>query len=566
MKSMKTVVAAFLAAVMVISLAACGGGSTAPAASAEETTTKGGSIFETTAPAETESGAEGEGEEAPAPDGKFDPVQAEIPAGKGATKIVTTAVQDPGGFDIFASTAFNNQYGLYESLITKGYNGYEPGIIREYTIADDGMSMEFTIDDNIFTTDGYQITAADVIWCIEKHLSGYSKSNAAIFDVSTSKVIDDTHGVLGFAMKFYPFMLNNMWHLNITSQAGYEASGDGYFYTAAGSSGPYKIESYEQGVEIVLVKNENYRGVYRTQNVDKIVIKIVPEASQRLLMLENGEIDILVDPSASDIEYIQTLDGIEYKNELSPLSYYMAFNAVQEGPLQNQKVRQAICYALDNEVICQSAYKGLREPACSAIRPDVQEWSEDVRKAAETNIYSFNLDKAKELMKEAGYEDGFEVTLIFSTNEVGQDLMAQVIQGMLSQINVTVDIQPYDKTTFKTMSSGTTDWDLLIDKCKLQDSVLFPWNDKSNANRQSIGGWYDEEFQKLLDEAIYTIDPETTLKMNAIYEDLAYHYHLTWNTVQFAYRTGIIGFETTGDNQLAPGDWIYDYDSEWLYD
>ena len=565
MKRVKTILATILAAVMVLSLAACGSSSSndSTTANSGETTSKDGSIFETTTASES-GDSDSESEDS---SGKFDPVQAEIPSDKGEATIVTTAVSDPGGFDIFASTAFNNEYAVYESLITKGYNGYEPGIISEYTIADDGMSMEFTIDDDIYTVDGNHITASDVIWSIEMHQSGYSSSNAAIFDVSTSKVIDDTHGVLGFAKKFYPFMLNNMWHLNVTSQAGYEASGDGYFYTAAGSSGAYKVESYEEGVEVVLVKNENYRGGYRTQNVDKIIVKIVPEASQRLLMLENGEIDVLVSPSTSDIEYVNGLDGIEYLNELSPMSYYMAFNAVEEGPLQDKNVRQAICYALDNEVICESAYKGYREAALSAVRPDVQEWSEDIEKDAETNIYSFDLEKAKELMKEAGYEDGFSLTLIYSTNEVGQDLMAQVIQGMLSQINVTVELQPYDKTTFKTMSAGTTGYDILLDKCKLQESVLFPWNDKSNQNRQSIGGWYDEEFQNLLDEALYTLDVDTILKMNDIYNDLAYQYHITWNTSQMFYRTGITGFETTGDNQLAPGDWNYDYDAcDWLFD
>lgn len=487
---------------------------------------------------------------------------------RGESTIVTCLTGDPGGFDIFASTAMNAEYGVYEALLTKGYSGYEPGIISEYEIADDGMSMTIKIDDDIYTTDGYHITIADILWCLAKHQDGgYNASNAAIFDLEKSYAIDDYNGVLAFVQEFYPFMLNNFWHLNITSQEGYEKSEDHYYYTAAGSTGPYKVVSYQEGVEVVLTKNENYRGGYGAQNVDNIIVKIVAEASQRLLMLESGELDVIIAPNTNDMEYISTLEGIETVNEFSNMQYYMAFNAVQESPLQNQKVRQAICYAIDNELLCQSVYKGLRSPAISVINPIVQEWSDQVAVDAESNIYHYDLEKAKELMKEAGYENGFTVQLAWASTEAGQDLMAQVIQGMLSKINITVELQAYDKTSFKTLTKGTNGWDMILDKCKLQDSVLFPWNDKSNQKRQSVGGWYNEEFQTLLEEALYTLDMDTTLRMTEIYNDLAYHYHLTYNTAQFGYREGILDFRTRGDNQLSPGDWTYDYDAcDWLFD
>lgn len=494
------------------------------------------------------------------------PSQAEIEA-KGETTIVTTAIADPGGFDIFQSTAMNNEYGIYEGLMTRTYDGYGPGIISEYEIAEDGMSMDFTIDDDIFTVDGHQIKVEDVLWCIEMHQGSNQSSNAAIFDIANSKVVDDTHGVLAFSQKFYPFMLNNFWHLNVTSKEGYESSEDHYYHTAAGSSGPYKVVGYDEGVEVRLTKNENYRGGYGTQNVDNIIVKIVPEASQRLIMLESGEIDVMVSPNATDADYIQGLDGIEFANERSSMSYYVAFNAVQESPLLNNDVRKAICYAMNNEDIVSAAYKGLRFPAISAVAPQVQEYSEAIVEASKTNIYSYNLDKAKELMKQAGYENGFSITLSYDTSQFGMDVMSQVIQGELKDINIDVTLVPCDGPTLKSLSKGTDGWDMLMDRCKLQDSVLFPWNDKSNQNRQSIGGWYDEEFQKLLEEQLYELDPEVILHMNDIYEDLAWHYHLCYNTAQFAYRTGILDFRTRGDNQLSPGDWTYDYENaDWLYD
>ena len=554
-KNISRIFGLLLVLILAFGLAACSGNTNN--ANTNTNTGTGGSVNPGTAPSGT--GAE------KSPGGA--PSQQEENSSRGETTIVTTAIADPGGFDIFASQAMNNEYGIYEALLTKGYDGYEPGIISEYEISDDGMYCTFHIDDDIYTVDGHHITASDVLWSVEMHQTSYSASNAAIFDMETSYVIDDTTGVLGFVQEFYPFMLNNFWHLNVTSQEGYENSGDHYYYTAAGSTGPYKVVSYSEGVEVVLAKNENYRGGYGTQNVDNIIVKIVTEASQRLLMLETGEIDVIVSPSTSDIDYIGSLDGINVANELSSMQYYMAFNAVQDTPLLDKNVRQAICYAIDNELLCQSVYKGLRQHAISVINPAVQEWSDQVAVDAQTNIYSYNLDKAKELMAEAGYENGFTVGLAYSTAEDGQDLMAQVIQGMLNNINITVEIQPFDRTSFKTLTQGNSGWDMILDKCKLQDSVLFPWNDKSNQHRQSIGGWYDEEFQTLLDRALYTLDMNDTLRMTEIYNDLAWHYHLTYNTAQFGYRDGIQDFRTRGDNQLSPGDWTYDYDNcDWLYD
>lgn len=550
-KNMKKLIALFmLLALTVASLAACGGGSSPsnePAGNESNAQTPASADNAVTKSTEA-------------------PTQAEIEA-KGETTIVTTAIADPSGFDIFVSTAMNNEYGIYEGLLTRTYDGYGPGIISEYEVADDGMSMNFTIDDDIFTVDGYQVKVDDVLWCIEQHQQGNQSSNAAIFDIANSKAIDDTHGVLAFTQKFYPFMLNNFWHLNITSREGYENASDHYYYTAEGGTGPYKVVGYDEGVEVRLTKNENYRGGYGTQNVDNIIVKIVPEASQRLIMLENGEIDVMVSPNATDADYIQSLDGIEFANERSSMSYYVAFNAVQDTPLLNKDVRHAICYAMDNTAIVNAAYKGLRFPAISAVAPQVQEYSEAIEEAAKTNIYSYDVEKAKQLLKDAGYENGFTITLAYDTSQFGMDTMSQVIQGELSEIGITVELVPCDGPTLKSLSKGTDGWDMLMDRCKLQDSVLFPWNDKSNQNRQSIGGWYDEEFQTLLEEQLYELDPEVILHMNDIYEDLAWHYHLCYNTAQFAYRKGILDFRTRGDNQLSPGDWSYDYENaDWLYD
>lgn len=547
---------------MMISLAACGGSSNgttaaAPGETAAETTSAKSAVD--LAKEDQETAAE-------AVDGSPNaPVQQEAPDQE--STIITCAVSDPGGFDPFIGAGYGTEYGVYETLLYYGYDGVEPGVIKSYELLDDHSGINVEIYDNVYTAGGYNITMEDVLWSIEKQAdNGFNMGRALNWDPAGSTIEDDYHGFLKFGKDYNIFITDTLCHLTVTSKEQYEKEGDGYYLNGMGGTGPYMIDSYKEGVEVRLKKNPYYESGYRTQNVDNIIVKIVPEASQRLLMLESGEIDVLVTPSTNDISYIQGLSGIEFQNEFSPLESILCFN-VTNPALADKRVRQAFCLALDVETICESVFNGLKSAAVSVATPRVREWTDDAYETSKENVYHYDLEKAKELLKEAGYENGLELTFVWSTRDATSEQLATVMQGQLLQAGIKLTLEPYDNSSFKALSNGLEGWDVCLDIYKESISVLWGWNDKLNQKNAVIGGWQNDEFQAMLDDALVTFDEDEVNKMIEIFNEEVPHYGLTYNTNQFAYRTGIKDFRTCGDNFMFPGDWTYDYDAcDWLFD
>lgn len=491
---------------------------------------------------------------------------------KGESTITMAIVNDVGGFNPFVSAAFTDDIGVYMPLLWYAYgSGYEPAAISEYEVAEDGMSMTMHISENIYTAEGVQVKAEDVLWCLKSHADGFNASwiTKANFDLDNARVVDEFTIEMALSTRFQPFFLDAFPHIPITSKSAFEASEDSFYYSASGATGPYKVVSYDEGVEVRLTKNEHYAGGYRTTNVDNIVLKVVSESAQRLIMLESGEADVILEPNTNDISYIKTLDGVTLGSGYSGLFLYLAFNVEADTPLKDPRVRQAIAYAIDNESMINSIFGDLRTPAISVISPTAQEWElPEVTEDAKSNIYSYNIEKAKALLKEAGYENGFDIEISYNTGDNARESIAVVMQAMLAKVGINVTLQSYDKTTFQTMVKGGNEgWELAIHATKEQDSVLFVYFEAYNQNTTSIGGWYNEEFQTILEDAVYTLDMEDTMKMTDIFNEECPAYAVCYNTSHYVYRNGVENFRANGSGKLFPGDWNYDYDTcEWLFD
>lgn len=457
-------------------------------------------------------------------------------------------------------------YGVYESLFCYGFDSdYVPEIIDTYELAEDGLSMSITIDDDISTANGYPVTTSDVVWSIEQVLAGNNARYASFIDLEKSEIIDDYNMVLAFNSRWIDFNYDSLCHIPVTSQEAYEASPDQFYSQGEGSTGAYKIESYEEGVEITLVKNENYRGSYHEQNVDKIVLKYIPETAQELIAYENGEIDFISNTDVNDLEYLQELEGTYVENAYENRSQMIIFNTVEEGsPVTDARVRKAISYAINNEEITEFVYNGWAYPAVSIVSPLVREWNDEWDDGYDNEYYAYDIDKAKELLAEAGYAEGFDLTFDYETFN---ESIALVIQEDLAQIGINVNLQAHEEAEYGTLTAVNEGWEMGITQYKVQDTVLFNFYNKVNEQKTNQGGWYDEDFQNLLAETFYTQDEDATQQLIETFEDADPQYNLLYMAFQYAYREGITR-KSVGSNLLFPGDWDYDAEltSDWLYD
>lgn len=224
-------------------------------------------------------------------------------------------------------------------------------------------------------------------------------------------------------------------------------------------TGPYKFSEYKRDHYIRYVKHEEYW--QSESDLKQIIFDITPDNSTRLAKLLTKECDVLGYPSASDVGFLRGRPEINMIESTSMNVSYWAFNT-EVAPFDDPKVRQALSYAVDRKAIIDAVYFGLAQPATSLLPPTSWAYSNT------SFVNDFDLEKAKELLDEAGYPDGFEMDIwampvqrVYNPN-AGK--MAEIIQQNLAELDIEVNIVTYDWGTFrKKLAAGE------------HDSVLIGW-------------------------------------------------------------------------------------------
>ncbi|WP_028401360.1 glutathione ABC transporter substrate-binding protein [Ectobacillus panaciterrae] len=196
-------------------------------------------------------------------------------------------------------------------------------------------------------------------------------------------------------------------------------------------TGPYVFDSWKSGEEIVLKKNPEYWG--KKPNIDKVVFKVVPEDATRIAMVETGEASITDQVPVTEIARIESSSTMKLYRTEGLAVEYVGFNVTKK-PFDNVKVRQAISHAIERKSIIKGVYNNVGKLANSAMSSKVFGYSENVKP------YNYDVNEAKKLLKEAGYENGLDLTLITSDRKERIN-MAEVIQSQLKGIGVNVKVQ-----------------------------------------------------------------------------------------------------------------------------
>jgi peptide/nickel transport system substrate-binding protein len=209
-------------------------------------------------------------------------------------------------------------------------------------------------------------------------------------------------------------------------------------------TGPFVFEAWKSGQEISLKKNENYWG--KKPNIDRVVFKVVPEDATRLAMIETGEAHINDQVPVTEIDRIEASDTMGLYRTEGLAVEYVGFNTKKK-PLDDVKVRKAISHAIEREAIIKGVYNNVGTLANVAMSPKVYGHSEDVKP------YDYDLNEAKNLLKEAGFENGLELTLLTSDRKERIN-MAEVIQSQLKGIGVNVEIQVMEYGAYIEMANN----------------------------------------------------------------------------------------------------------------
>ncbi|MDN3449611.1 ABC transporter substrate-binding protein [Planococcus sp. APC 3906] len=364
-----------------------------------------------------------------------------------------------------ANTTFRVIYMTYDRLVT--YDGTstepQPQLAESWEVSDDGKEYTFKLVENAKFHDGSPVTAEAVQYSFTRAIN-VGKSAAGIFskviDENSFEVIDDYTIKITLKEPFAPFVstLGTAFG-NIINPALEENHGDdlgeSFLSEEVMGSGPYMLDSWDRGETLVLKANPDYWGEAPT--METVNIRFITEASTARLMLEKGEID-MIDNTVISPEVLGQMEGTEGVEILEADGYqidYMPMNT-EKGALADVRVRQAIAHSINYDALLESVYLGKAERIVGAVPKGMFGFNSDAK------LYDYDLDKAKELLKEAGHESGLELEIAISEDNEVRSNTALLLQSDLEKVGVTLNIKTYAWPTFLDLvTTGKHDFGLV---------------------------------------------------------------------------------------------------------
>lgn len=330
-------------------------------------------------------------------------------------------------------------FQVYDTLIRQEPDdSLAPGLAESWQISEDGKEITFKLKDGVKFHNGDSLTAADVAYSVNRAIgSTYAQNVTSIME--SAEVVDDSNVKVilkeAYAPILYCFTNGNM---GIVSQKAVEAAGEDYARNPVGT-GPYKFVEWKSGEKIVLERFEDYfRGPAPIKN---LTFMIMSDKNTAAIALEKGEVDVLYDPDMNDIENLKNTESIQYlQRPLSNNFYFIAFNT-KEGIFSNQKLREAVSYAINRDDIVEGALNGLGSPVEGPIGLNCFGHQENFK----NNPY--DPDKAKELLTEAGYPDGLTVTMKLNQSSY-YTKPAEVVQEQLRKVGINVEMDLLERGAF----------------------------------------------------------------------------------------------------------------------
>lgn len=388
-------------------------------------------------------------------------------------------------------------FNIYEGLVKPTSTGdLEPAIAEDYTISEDAKTYTFTLRDGVTFHDGNAVTAEDVKYSIERYaeIQGESSAFSSLLD---KVVIDDEKTVTITLKEGYSEFLADLT-LAVIPASNEDPEGNPV------GTGPFKFESYTPGQELVLAKNENYwqSGV---PYLDGATFKIIADTDTAFTQLQAGTIDILNYLTTAQVQTLEQMSGDQFEivEGNMNLVHAMFLNNDYE-PLSNVQVRQALCYAVNRDEINQFLFNGKSKLIGSHMIPSLATWYEP----SVENMYEYNVDKAKELLAEAGYADGFDLEISVPSSYSQHVDTAQIIVDQLSKVGINATIKKVEWSTWLEDVYSNRNYQATVIGF---DGTLAPndWLKKYASDASNnIANYSNEDYDKTLEEALAAVDTD----------------------------------------------------------
>jgi peptide/nickel transport system substrate-binding protein len=420
---------------------------------------------------------------------------------------------------------------VYENLVKYEGDTLEivPHLAESYEISEDGLTYTFKIRPGVTFSDGEPLNAAAVKLSIERQIGVEQGIAFALANITAIETPDEMTVVLtlsapsdgalsAFAGLYAPYIISPK-AINEHQQDGDWAQG--WLRDNMVGTGPFVLDSYSQSQQAVFSRNPNYWQGWDGDHPDQLFVKYVKEPATERLLLEQGEVDVALFLPDDAVEELDGAPNIVVTDVPSYNLYYLVL-PTREGPTADKKVRQALSYGFDYQTWITDIMRGKAEQARGPVPSNFVGFNPD------TPQYTYDPDKAKALLAEAGYADGgFTIPYTYETGYFWKRPLGELFQANMADLGITVDIQELSPSAWADLLSnpetanhafGLVWWPTLKTPYDYMFS-LFATGAQGTAG-YNWGYYSNPELDALLDEAAADPDEASRMALYAKAQDL----------------------------------------------
>ncbi len=377
------------------------------------------------------------------------------------------ATMDPQiQWDTDSASVYRN---IFDNLVTRDTSGkIVPQVATDWHFTND-TTVVFNLRTDITFHDGSKLTPDDVVFSVQRITTPAFKSpQLSQFDQIASAEITGPAQVTLHTRSPYPVLLAQLVKLSIIPKAYVQKVGDTEFNQHVIGSGPYRLASWQRGVQTNLVANETYwRGkpFYKT-----VTFRAVPDTATRIADLKTGRADITRGLSPDDATDLKSAKGLDVRAVATERVAYLFVNTLF-GPTKDKRVRQAIAMAVDRDTIISALQQGYAKPTSVVLSPVNFGYDPGIKP------WPYNPDAARKLIQEAGAEGA---TIPFLTSPAYDRRLNEAVQQMLADVGLKVVITVVDQPTYLKRRLGTPEEASSLSQgrwscgCLDADGVIFP--------------------------------------------------------------------------------------------
>ena len=429
-------------------------------------------------------------------------------------------------------------FHVYEPLVTQDRDlSIIPCLADSWEECEDGMTWTFKLHEGVKFHDGSDFTSEDVVASYDYAREPGSSYNSRFTSVESVEAVDDYTVVIHMKNK-YPLLLTDLAMVCISNKENIEGKTPEEVGSSVIGTGRYKLVEHVKEDHIDMVANEEYWG--GAPEIKSVRFRPISNAATRTATMLSGELDVMGGVSVQDVARLEATEGIHVVSEPSMEMIYMNMEqmlddnpAVEGGgnPLKDVRVRQAMYQAIDTDMIINNLMQGHAYPTATLIRDTFNGYSPELER------FPYDPEAAKALLAEAGYPDGFTITLDAGSDiTVNSSEVAQAVAGYLEKVGIKVNlnlmpsatflphIRPYEHKTGLLISA----WSVYTGEgITMMNQHCYTYDQEKGTGNANRGHYSNPEVDKLISEAMQESNKERRAELTKqidkmTHDDVAY--------------------------------------------